>query len=185
MKLIFIRHGKTAGNLERRYIGRTDEPLCDEGIAEISGKEYPDADIVVASPMKRCVQTAELIYPHKEIKLMPSLRETDFGDFEGLNYEQLCNDISYRSWIEGGGNAAPPNGESREQFCTRCCCGFIQAAAENRGKAVAFVVHGGTIMAIAERFAFPKKGFYDYQVKNGGGYTAELDHGKITITSEF
>lgn len=40
-------------------------------------------------------------------------------------------------------------------------------------------------MAIAERFAFPKKGFYDYQVKNGGGYTAELDHGKITITSEF
>ena len=99
MKLIFIRHGKTAGNLERRYIGRTDEPLCDEGIAEILGKEYPDADIVVASPMKRCVQTAELIYPHKEIKLMPSLRETDFGDFEGLNYEQLCNDISYRSWI--------------------------------------------------------------------------------------
>ena len=40
-------------------------------------------------------------------------------------------------------------------------------------------------MAIAERFAFPKKGFYDYQVKNGSGYTAELDHGKITITSEF
>ena len=39
MKLIFIRHGKTAGNLERRYIGRTDEPLCDEGIAEILGKE--------------------------------------------------------------------------------------------------------------------------------------------------
>ena len=145
MKLIFIRHGKTAGNLERRYIGRTNEPLCDEGIAEILGKEYPDADIVVASPMKRCVQTAELIYPHKEIKLMPSLRETDFGDFEGLNYEQLCNVISYRSWIEGG----------------------------------------GTIMAIAERFAFPKKGFYGYQVKNGSGYTAELDHGKITITSEF
>ena len=53
MKLIFIRHGKTAGNLERRYIGRTDEPLCDEGIAEILGKEYPDADIVVASPMFR------------------------------------------------------------------------------------------------------------------------------------
>ena len=73
----------------------------------------------------------------------------------------------------------------RMKFCTRCCGGFIQAAAENRGKTVAFVVHGGTIMAIAERFAFPKKGFYDYQVKNGGGYTAELDHGKITITSEF
>lgn len=41
MKLIFIRHGKTAGNLERRYIGRTDEPLCDEGIAEILEKNIP------------------------------------------------------------------------------------------------------------------------------------------------
>ena len=31
MKLQFIRHGKTQGNLEKRYIGSTDEPLCAKG----------------------------------------------------------------------------------------------------------------------------------------------------------
>ena len=33
--LLFIRHGATAGNLEKRYIGSTDEPLCDIGIAQV------------------------------------------------------------------------------------------------------------------------------------------------------
>ena len=61
MKIIFIRHGKTAGNLEKRYIGRTDEPLCEEGISELESIKYPDSDEVLASPMKRCLQTARLI----------------------------------------------------------------------------------------------------------------------------
>ena len=34
-EILFIRHGSTAGNLEKRYIGRTDEPLCEVGIAQI------------------------------------------------------------------------------------------------------------------------------------------------------
>ena len=45
-----IRHGRTAGNLERRYIGSTDEPLCPEGRQEISGLRAPEADRVFASP---------------------------------------------------------------------------------------------------------------------------------------
>jgi len=185
MKLIFIRHGKTAGNLEKRYIGRTDEPLCHEGISEISARKYPQADIIVSSSMKRCVQTAEIIYPNRKIICAPKLRETDFGDFEGKNYSELSDSADYRSWIEGGANSAPPSGESRADFCRRCCEEFIRITSEYRGKAVAFVVHGGTIMAIAEEFAFPKKSFYDYQVKNGGGYTAQFENGKITILSEL
>ena len=46
-----IRHGITKGNLEGRYIGTTDEPLYDNKIQ----KAYPDADLVVSSPLKRCV----------------------------------------------------------------------------------------------------------------------------------
>ena len=36
LKVTFIRHGKTFGNLQHRYVGRTDEELCDEGINEVS-----------------------------------------------------------------------------------------------------------------------------------------------------
>ena len=46
-KVTLIRHGKTAGNLEKRYIGITDEVLCKEGREEIAAKEYPKADIVL------------------------------------------------------------------------------------------------------------------------------------------
>ena len=35
MEIILIRHGKTKGNLEKRYIGVTDEPLTDEGAHEL------------------------------------------------------------------------------------------------------------------------------------------------------
>lgn len=66
VKIIFIRHGRTAGNLEKRYIGRTDEPLCKEGITELESIKYPDCDAVFASPMNRCLQTAKFIYPEKK-----------------------------------------------------------------------------------------------------------------------
>ena len=62
MKIILIRHGKTAGNIKGRYIGKTDEPLCEEGINEIRENTYPKADFVISSPMLRCRQTAEIIY---------------------------------------------------------------------------------------------------------------------------
>ena len=88
MKTIcLIRHAKTAGNLERRYIGRTDETLCDEGRAAlekmIKASAYPAGEIVFSSPMQRCVETVKLIYPESELHLINGLRECDFGDFEG------------------------------------------------------------------------------------------------------
>lgn len=52
MKIIFIRHGQTKGNEEKRYIGRTDESLSQKGIEEIKNRLYPDADTVLVSPMK-------------------------------------------------------------------------------------------------------------------------------------
>ena len=63
-EILLIRHGKTAGNLEGRYIGsRTDESLCEEGILGLKEKEYPPASRIYASPMRRCVETAGIYGP--------------------------------------------------------------------------------------------------------------------------
>lgn len=59
MKIYLIRHGKTKGNLEERYIGRTDEPLCEAGRENLKKYQYPQVEMVFTSPMKRCMQTAE------------------------------------------------------------------------------------------------------------------------------
>lgn len=186
MRIIFIRHGKTKGNLEKRYIGRTDEPLCAEGIEELRRRRYPDCSLVIASPMKRCVESAKLIYPNKELILCDDLRECDFGDFEGRNYLELSNNPDYQKWIDSGGAMPFPNGEDHEEFKTRCVRGFLTAI-ENcpENGTIAFVIHGGAIMAILERFAIPPRGFYDYQVSNGGGYITEFDGDHLKITEKL
>ena len=168
-----IRHGRTAGNLERRYIGSTDEPLCPEGRQEISGLRAPEADRVFASPLKRCLETGAILYPRKEPVVIPELAECRFGEFEGHKFEELIRQNSYQQWFASCGMDAPPGGESREEFKKRVLEGFEkvrrQCEKENVTRA-ALVVHGGTIMALMEEYARPWGDFYDYQVRNGEGY---------------
>ena len=97
-EIILVRHGKTAGNLEGRYIGsRTDEPLCEDGIHALEEKvragTYPPVDLVYASPMIRCKQTAKILWPKfadsHQIQYVQDLQECDFGAFENKNYQEL------------------------------------------------------------------------------------------------
>lgn len=185
IKIIFIRHGKTDGNLKKRYIGRTDESLCDEGINELKAHSYPKPESIICSSMKRCIQTAEIIYPNKKITIYDDLRECDFGDFEGKNYIELSDNSDYCKWIESGGELPFPNGEDHKAFKKRCVRAFEKAVSENQYDSIAFVVHGGTIMSILEKYAFPKKSFYDYQIKNGCGFYTEFDGEKIIIQGEI
>lgn len=184
VKIVFIRHGKTAGNLEKRYIGKTDEPLCDAGIDELRNRKYPYVKKVVSSSMKRCVQTAEIIYPDVEILKCEKLCECDFGEFEGKNYKELTGNKYYTKWIESGGTLGFPGGETLEGFKSRCIEGFEESMNDINGD-IAFVVHGGTIMSILEKFGQSKKGYYDYQVENGKGYICEFENNVFSSIEEI
>ena len=171
MKYILIRHGKTQGNLERRYIGcRTDEDLCAEGIAELKVQHYPDVDLVFTSPMKRCIQMAGIICPGKPVHIVDDLRECDFGEFEGCNYDDLKDNPAYQAWLDSGGELPFPDGESKRQFSQRCVKAFASIIAGLGEGSYVFVVHGGTIMAVMERMARPQGAYFDFQVKNGEGF---------------
>lgn len=181
MKIYLIRHGMTEGNKQKRYIGTSDEPLCIEGSEQIKEKKYPQADIVYASPLKRCIMTAQLIYPDKDICVCDKLHEMDFGEFEGKNYEELKDNPAYIEWIESGGSKAFPGGESRQDFSLRCIEGFEECVRDCHSrleaeevKSAAFVVHGGTIMAIMEKYGTPKGEYYKWQVGNGEWFELEL-----------
>ena len=130
------------------------------------------------SPMKRCVQTAEMIYPEMmkagAYSCNEKLRECDFGLFENHNYIELSGCPEYQAWIDSGGKLPFPEGESREAFIRRTLEGFREvvrdAQAHDREK-IAVVAHGGTIMSIMERYAVKEDGtpagsYYDYQIKN-------------------
>lgn len=186
MRILLIRHGMTAGNLGKRYIGRTDEPLCSVGISALQSRSYPAPGTLICSPMKRCIQTAQVIFPGSEPQIFPELRECDFGDFEGKNYRELDGNADYQRWIDSGGTLPFPGGESPEDFRERCCAGFLRAVSENPGSdTMTFVIHGGTIMSVMERLAIPRRGYYDWQYPNGCGCSCEFDGKILTLISEL
>ena len=186
MRIKFIRHGKTAGNLEKRYIGSTDEPLCSEGINELEKIKITCTGMLFSSPMIRCIQTAEILFPECSPIVINELRECDFGRFEGKNYIELSGDADYQSLIDSGGEKAFPGGETPDGFKKRCVEGFRKAVeiCGCSGDAV-FIVHGGTIMAVMEHYAVPKRSFYDRHTENGHGYDTVFDGKKIIVTEKI
>lgn len=182
MKVLFLRHGATAGNELRRYIGRTDEPLSPQGIRETGNAGGSAAlFLVYVTPLLRTRQTAEIMFPNAQQIIVEDLREMDFGDFEGRNAQEMEFDQAYRDWVNGGCLGQCPGGESREAFTCR-----VQAAFEktmithmysemNFGTDTAvFVVHGGTIMAVLEKYARPAMTFYEGHVGNCQGFLCTL-----------
>ena len=177
-----IRHGSTEGNLQKRYIGTTDEPLCREGREALESWKadgiYPQAARVIVSPMRRCLETAEILYPDVTPEIYPEFRETDFGLLEGKSYEELMQDSTlkpvYQKWLDSNGTMAFPQGESMEQMKSRCAEGF-EKLVPTLSSDTAMVVHGGTIMSLLQMYATPQRDYYDYQCANGAGYLCRVE----------
>lgn len=178
VEIVLIRHGKTEGNKEKRYIGRTDQPLSEEGIAGIKENlgRYPSVEKVYASPMKRTRQTAELIYPGQAPELVDGLREMDMGVFEGKNHAELKNRPSYILWVATRGKISIPGGESMKDFGKCTMDAFTQVLGDMQAEGIkrsAVVAHGGTIMSIVSQLA--DDDYYKYMVNNGAGFRLTLD----------
>jgi alpha-ribazole phosphatase len=128
--------------------------------------------------MLRAVQTATIKFPNARVILVPGLREMDFGLFEGHTADELSEDIRYLAWVAGDCRETCPRGEGRAGFTTRVCVTFSEIVGENiarRHGYLIIVAHGGTIMAIMERFARPPRDYFDWAPPHCGGYRAWLD----------
>lgn len=188
----FIRHGKTLGNLSHQYIGRTDQDLCELGISELKMRKaqlhYPLSTTLFMSPMKRCMQTAGLLYPELKGTLLHALRECDFGRFECKNYKDLTGTPDYQKWVDSNGTLPFPDGESPSDFTARCVQGFLECISalatprpHHQTKWTTFVIHGGTIMSIFSELAQPKGDYFSYQVSNGDGYLCAYELATQTL----
>ena len=188
IRLTLIRHGTTLSNKEGRYLGKTDESLSPDGIRtlekSVADRIYPTADILFSGPMKRCLETARILYPGQNPMLIPEWTEMDFGIFEGHDYKELSGSPDYQRWIDSGGTLPFPEGESREAFILRSVAGYENmlrymksvwersAVSGQSDRSVSAVVHGGTIMALLSHFLEGE--YFDYQVKCGQGYSGRL-----------
>lgn len=181
-KIYLIRNGLTQGALEGRYIGHTDESLCEEGrkqLVELSTTGYyPEVEAIFSSPMKRCTETAKIIYPEKEPIILNDLIECNFGEFEGMTAEELSDNEDFKNWLRGGNDAAPPFGESNEKFSTRICNGFIkiiEGLLKTGTRECAIITHGGIIMSLLAAFGLPEAPVTDWRTPSGCGYMLSLN----------
>lgn len=188
INLTLIRHGKTPSNREHRYLGVTEETLSGEGRKQLEILAEKDILkkpwLLFISPMLRCQESAGILFPGREAYPIEEWREMNFGAYEGKNYEDLKNDSYYQKWIDSNGTLPFPEGESQQEYIKRCHRGLLTATkiiqkevaenqmTESQPRNITAVVHGGTIMALLHILAGGN--YFDYQVKNGGGYCCKL-----------
>lgn len=194
IKIAMIRHGKTYGNTLGRYIGVTDEPLCEEGKKELEQRTMDTVELLFVSPLKRCLETADILYPYAKQVKIPEFAECNFGEFENKNYQELSQSKAYQAWIDSNGTLPFPDGESQESFKKRSTVGFkrcIEQCLKEEIKEAAFVVHGGTIMSILSSLATEEKDYFCWQVKNAEGFLIEVtkeeweNTRKVTVIKEI
>ena len=192
INLTLIRHGKTLSNLEHRYLGVTEEALSGEGRKQLEILAEKDILkkpwLLFISPMLRCQESAGILFPGRKAYPIEEWREMNFGAYEGKNYEDLKNDSYYQKWIDSNGTLPFPEGESQQEYIKRCHRGLLTATkiieekiarevaenqmTESQHRNITAVVHGGTIMALLHILAGGN--YFDYQVKNGGGYCCKF-----------
>lgn len=175
-----IRHGKTSANQEGLYIGTTDLPLTMESADELDklyeNGTYPNVEQVYSSPLRRCLQTAVLIYPGKPAIPVPNFSEYNFGKFEGKSGSELEDDPQYKDWI-GGRLPAPPGGESTRDFTVRVAVGLRQVVEDmmkHHATTAAVVTHGGVIMTLFDACALPRREKFQWMCDSGHGFTIRI-----------
>ena len=152
--LFLFRHGSTAGNTIKRYIGATDEELCDTGIAEIEAerkllldssengleterksfrKIIAERKKIYVSPMTRVKQTAKILFPENPVQIVDGFKEMSFGAFEGKNAAEMDGTPLgelFRQWVDSGCEGKCPDGEifageDKIHFSERICSALI------------------------------------------------------------
>lgn len=157
-RLLFVRHGESEGNRERRLQGSLDLPLTETGLeqARLAAAALARARPVAAlytSPLRRAADTAAAI--GRRLALTPvlddDLRECDVGAATGLTWDEYAD--RYPEWAarlaeHRGGPPLDdlwPGGETTTQFRARCGRALAKIRAGHAAGTVVVVAHGGTI----------------------------------------
>lgn len=147
--LLLIRHGPTAWNTEKRLQGRTDIPLSELGLSQVSGWQVPEEFVGFdwrVSPLQRARQTAEALGLAATVD--PRLIEMDFGMYEGRTIGELRRRLGAEMSAneDRGLDFTPPDGESPRMVQDRLC----PMLAEIR-RPTGCVTHKGVIRALMAR----------------------------------
>lgn len=154
-----LRHGQTDWNIDLRLQGSTDIPLNETGReqarAAASHLNREDWDIIIASPLSRAKDTADIVAQElgMNVVIVPELIERSFGVAEGLDHASWRKLYESHQVIEGL--------ESLEDLRTRTVHLLDVIANEHSGQRVLAVSHGAFIrkvLTIVTNGELPREG---------------------------
>lgn len=197
-RIALIRHGETAWNAERRLQGHLDIDLNDEGrrqaraLAAALAHERGEFDILVSSDLARAAQTAKALGEVLQLPLYIDgrLRERCYGGFEGLLYSEIAERYprEFAAWqgrdVDGTLPPGQNRGETFRQFHDRVIPAILGWAADNPGKSLALVAHGGVLecayrAALGLSLETPR----DFKVLNASVNRFTVQDGKLELVS--
>lgn len=177
----FIRHGEISETLKGAYIGTKNVPLSERGKRELRRLDrfnsYPWAPVVFTSPLKRCKQTCEILYPNVTPIVIDQLTECSFGEWEGQTAEELKKYPEFNEWLAGSTEVKPPRGESGADFTRRVCKMFesiVEGLMKTGTTDCAIVTHGGVIMTLLAVYGLPQAKPFEWACDSGCGYSLRV-----------
>ncbi len=164
-RLWLIRHGEPVPDeIRGKCYGRLDVSLSVGGRLQIESVarhlESEPFHAIYASPRRRTLESAEILasFHTCEVQIEPDLREIDFGDFEGVSYDDIAERYPelFRQWMEKPTEVEFPNGESFTKMRFRVTRSIAALLTRHRGECIALVTHGGVIrIVLADALAIP------------------------------
>ncbi len=131
-KLLLVRHGETKLNSAQRFWGRTDVELSAAGLRQAESLcdrlATQKINVIYSSDLQRALATAKTIASRHQLEVItcPELKEIDFGECEGLTFEEICQLYPEMAelWANWRLQLKFPGGESVDELNTRVT-GFL------------------------------------------------------------
>ena len=154
-RILAIRHGETAWNVDTRIQGHLDIPLNAQGLRQAAHlaqalAEGDAVDAVYASDLSRAHATASAIAQalQQSVTAHPGLRERHFGEFQGRTFAEIEVELPEHAWHwrKRTPDWVPPGGgESLEMLRERILNTVDELAARHTGQQIVLVAHGGVL----------------------------------------
>ncbi len=154
-RLLAIRHGETAWNVDTRIQGHLDIPLNETGLQQArwlaqSLAERDAVQAIYASDLARAHVTAQTIAQAMglTVSLHPGLRERAFGDFQGRTFAEIEAELPQEAlhWRQRSPEWTPPGaGESLLALRERVLATVEALASRHVGEQIVLVAHGGVM----------------------------------------
>ena len=159
MRLLFIRHGQTDWNKERKVQGLADIPLNEYGIylAEKTAEGLKDEhiDICFTSPLVRARKTAKVVLRGRDVPIIDedAIKEISFGEYEGVCIKgELKGDaIKFNKFFTDTGAYIPAEGGESIEHLMKRTGAYLEKLYENeeyKDKTVLISTHGAALKAM-------------------------------------